>query len=310
VSDEAALATVTRAYELGLHYFDTAPLYGYGSAERRLGEALSVFPRSSFALSTKVGRLLRNPSTHVARFGVDATQTYEGVPFYKDTGPDVPYFDFTYDGAMRSIDESLSRLDLDYVDLAHVHDPEGHLDQALNGACRALRDLRDQGVVGAVGVGTDYSNTAVRFIEEADIDCVLIAGRWTLLDHDAMNELLPRAASRGVPVIAAGVFNSGVLASSRNGGTFDYTPCPTEIRERAAKLEMVCGRFDVPLKAAALQFPFSHSAVVSVVVGARSPEEIEENVHLADLEIPEELWHALNEECGVLLVSHDNASRL
>jgi D-threo-aldose 1-dehydrogenase len=302
VSDDVAHATVVKAYELGLRYFDTAPLYGYGKAERRLARALSRFPRSEYSLTTKVGRLLRDTSLDDSSYDVDSTQFFEGDPFYKDTGSEVPVFDYSYDGAMRSFEESLARLNLDHVDIVHVHDPEDHIDEALSGACRALLKLRDQGVVGAVGVGTDFSESAVRFVEEADIDCVLIAGRWTLLDQGALQELLPMALARKVSVIAAGVFNSGVLASPDENATFDYAPSPREIKDRALTMEIVCNRFDVTLKAAALHFPYRHPAVASVVVGARSPEEIEENVRLASIKIPNELWQALSKDCQVPLL--------
>lgn len=302
VSDDAARATIVRGYELGLRYFDTAPLYGYGKSERRLGSALAEFNRSSFALTTKVGRLLRDASLGDEIYDVDATQAYEGEPFYKDTGSEVPVFDYSYDGALRSFEESMQRLNLDHVDIVHVHDPEDHIDEAITGACRAMLELRDQGVVGAVGVGTDFSEPAVRFIQEADIDCVLIAGRWTLLDYGALNELLPLALKRDVRVIVAGAFNSGVLASPDENATFDYAPCPPTILERALDLERVCSSFGVPLKAAALQFPYRHPAVATVIVGARSPEEIEENVRLASIDIPEEMWGALSTDCVVPLL--------
>jgi D-threo-aldose 1-dehydrogenase len=307
VSDDVAYATVVRGYELGLRYFDTAPLYGYGKAERHFARALASFPRSSFSLTTKVGRLLRDTSIGDSKYDVDTTQFFEGSPFYKNTGTEIPVFDYSYDGAMRSFEESLARLNLDYVDIVHVHDPEDHIDEALTGACRALVDLRGQGVVGAVGIGTDYSEPAVRFVEETDVDCVLIAGRWTLLDQDALRELLPKALARKVKVIVAGAYNSGVLASPGDDATFDYAPCPPHIKDRALAMEQVCARFEVPLKAAALQFPYRHPAVASVVVGARSPAEIEENVRLAGIEIPDELWHALNEDCQVPLVEANDS---
>jgi D-threo-aldose 1-dehydrogenase len=305
VADSDAHATVDRAWDAGIRFFDTAPLYGYGSAERRLGTALADRPRDAFTLATKVGRLLR-PVSEGDGSDVDRTQMHEGQPFYKDIGEAVPVFDFSYDAALRSLEESLERLGVDRIDVVHVHDPEEHLDEAIGGACRALVELREQGVIGAVGVGIDYCAPAVRLVDEVDIDCLLIAGRWTLLDHEALTALLPRALDRQVAIIAAGVFNSGVLAAPTAGATFDYVPCAPDMLARAQRLGEVCARYDVPLKAAALQFPYRHPAVAAVVTGARTPAEIAENVELAALELPEALWAELSAECGVpeLPVAH------
>ena len=298
VSDSEAHATVETGWDLGLRFFDTAPLYGYGSAERRLGAVLAGKPRDAFTLATKVGRLLRKV-TDGDGSDVDGTQMHKGQPFYRDTDEAVPVFDFSYDGALRSLEESLERLGVDRVDVVHVHGPDDHLDEAINGACRALVELREEGVIGAVGAGIDHCAPAVRLVDEVDLDCVLIAGRMTLLDHEALSALLPRALERQVAVIAAGVFNSGVLAAPTLGATFDYVPCSPEVLARARKLADVCARHGVPLKAAALQFPYRHPAVAAVVVGARSPAEITENVELAGLELPAALWEELSAECGV-----------
>jgi D-threo-aldose 1-dehydrogenase len=300
VSDADAVETVHAAWELGIRYFDVAPLYGYGLAEQRMGMGLGSVERGSYALTTKVGRLLRVPSE--ANAGLrDRTQMFDGEPFYKDTPAVEPVWDFSYDGALRSLEESLDRLGVDRVDVVHVHDPEDHVDAALSGACRALLDLRDQGVIGAVGVAVDFVPPAERFVREADVDCVLIAGRWTLLDQEALTGLLPAASARGVAVIAAGVFNSGVLAAPGEGATFNYVPCPPEVLSRVRQMDAVCRRYDVPLKAAALQFPFRHPAVVSVVSGARSVGEITENARLLEVTIPDDVWEELAAECAVPL---------
>lgn len=298
VRDDEATSTIAAAWQRGIRFFDVAPLYGYGIAETRMGHGLAHVGRRDFALATKVGRLLRRPSEATAKQR-DLTQLHDGEPFYKDTAEAEPVWDFSYDGAMRSMEESLLRLGLDRIDIVHVHDPQDHLDEALSGACRALIELRGQGVIGAVGVAIDYAAPAARFVHEADIDCVLIAGRWTLLDHSALTVLLPAAQARGVAVLAAGVFNSGVLANPTPGATFDYVPCPLDVLERARAVQSVCARYDVPLKAAALQFPFRHPAVVAVVSGARAPAEIEENATLFERDIPEELWSELAARCGV-----------
>jgi D-threo-aldose 1-dehydrogenase len=276
VDDEQAHAAVRRAWELGIRYFDTAPLYGSGLAERRVGAVLHEYPREELVLSTKVGRLLR-PG--------------EPDPIFAGAPPLGPVFDFGYDAALRSLEESLGRLGLDRVDVALIHDPDDHVDEALGGAYLALERLRGEGVVDAIGVGTNRPEPLCRFARESDCDCFLLAGRYTLLDRSAGEELLPLCAERGIAVLAAGVFNSGVLSG---GGTYDYGPAPAEVLERAARLRAVCERHGVPLEAAALQFPLRHPAVAAVLVGCRSAAEVEEDVRLFELELPAELWPELD----------------
>jgi D-threo-aldose 1-dehydrogenase len=275
---------VEAAYERGLRLFDTAPLYGSGLSEQRLGAVLRTKPRDEFVLSTKVGRLLR------ANGPAEPTM-FEGTP------PLRPVFDFSYDGVLRSLDESLARLGLDRVDIALIHDPDDHYEQALEGAYPALERLRGEGVVGAIGVGMNQTELLVRFARDGDFDCFLLAGRYTLLDTSGLDELLPLAAERGISIVAGGVFNSGVLAS---GETYDYAPAPTEVLERAARLREVCTRWGVPLEAAAIQFPLGHPAVTCVVVGCRSAAEVEEDVRLFQLDIPAGLWQELK-AAGLLM---------
>jgi D-threo-aldose 1-dehydrogenase len=260
VSEDDARETLDRAWELGVRAFDTAPLYGSGLSEQRVGAALRERPRHQFTLSTKVGRLLRAGE---------------------------PVFDFSYDGALRSLEESLERLGLDRVDLVLIHDPDDHADEAMAGAYPALERLRAEGVVGAIGVGMNQWEIPARFVRETDVDCVLLAGRYTLLDRSGERELLPLCAERNVDVIAAGVFNSGVLAGDTH---YDYAPAPPEVLERARKLAETCARHGVPLEAAAVQFPLRHPAVTRVLVGCRTAAEVEEDVRLAALDLPEELW--------------------
>jgi len=299
VRDDDAAATIDAAWDRGLRLFDTAPLYGYGSAERRLGCGLAARPRNEFAVATKVGRLLREPSADRS-WEVDNSQEFAGEPFYKDTGAAVPVFDFSYDGALRALDESLMRLGLDRVDIVHVHDADNHIDQAVGGAYPALMRLRDEGVIGAVGLGIDNCDPAVQILRRVDLDCLLVAGRWTLLDQSAACELLPLADARGVRVIAAGVFNSGVLADPASPtATFNYVPSNSAITAKAQTMAAVCARYDVPLRAAALQFPYRHPAVAAVVTGARTPTELAENAVLVDLPIPDQLWAELAAECGL-----------
>jgi D-threo-aldose 1-dehydrogenase len=265
VDEETARATVDRAWELGVRIFDTAPLYGSGLAEQRLGAGLQARPRADYFLSTKVGRLLR-PGT--------PDPLYRGVP------PLGPVFDFSADGVRRSLEESLARLGLDQVDVALLHDPEDHMDAAL----AVVDTLREDC---PVGVGTNVVQTALRFAQETAIDRVLLAGRYTLLDRSAEAELLPLCAERGIAVTTAGVFNSGILAG---GTTFDYLPAPPDLLARARRMHAACVGYGVPLAAVALQFPLRHPAISNIVVGARSPAELEQDVAYLAVPIPEELW--------------------
>jgi len=275
VSGEDARATIDAAWEAGVRFFDTAPLYGSGLSERRVGDALRARPRDEYTLSTKVGRLL-----------------VPGAPAPMFPGAtDAPVFDFSADGVRRSVAESLERLELDRVDVALIHDPDEHLEQALGEAYPALESLRAEGVVRQIGVGMNQWQALARFVRETDVDCVLVAGRYTLLDRSAENELLPLCYERGCAVHAAGVFNSGLLA---DGATFDYLPAPPELVERARALAATCARLDVPLKAVALQFPLRHAAVDDVIVGCRSRAELEEDVALFGSPVPDELWAELD----------------
>jgi len=273
VDEETAQAVIARAWERGMRYFDTAPYYGSGLAEQRLGAALRNRPRDEFVVSTKVGRLLR-----------PGRSDFHGAPDLE------AYFDFSYDGTLRSFAESLDRLGLDRVDIALVHDPDDHYEQARDESLRALVRLREEGVVGAIGAGMNQSELLARFAREADVDCFLLAGRYTVLDRSGGHELLPQCEERGIAVIAGGVFNSGVLAG---GDTYNYAPAAPEILERVERLRETCARWEVPLQAAAVQFPRRHPAVVSVLVGCHAPEHVDEDVQLSEVEIPDGLWAEL-----------------
>jgi len=268
VAEDDAHAVVERAWQLGVRSFDTAPYYGSGDAERRLGAVLAAKPRAEFTVSTKVGRMLRPGSSG-----------WEGS-----------YFDFSYDAALRSLEQSLERLGLDRVDIALVHDPDDHYEEAVAGAFRALRQLRAEGVVRAIGVGMNRTPLLCRFAREADPDVFLVAGRYTLLDRSAGDDLLPLCVECGIAVIAGGVFNSGVLAG---GDTYDYEAASPETLAQAARLRDTCARFHVPLQAAAVQFPVRHAAVATVLVGCRTPDEVSEDVGLFELDLPQSLWEEL-----------------
>jgi D-threo-aldose 1-dehydrogenase len=274
VDDEAAARTIDRAWERGIRFFDTAPLYGHGLSERRVGRALAGRPRDEFVLSTKIGRLLR-----------EGAPADPGQSFWKGAAAANPVFDFSGEGAVRSLEESLERLGLGRIDIVLIHDPDDHQDEALRGAYPALARLREEGVVRAVGVGTNRTATATRLAQEADLDCVLLAGRYTLLDRSAA-DVLPLLGA----VIAGGVFNSGLLAG---GATFDYEAAPLDVLQRVAELRAVCEAHGVPLKAAALQFPLRHPAVTSLLLGPRSAAELDENLDLLEATVPDELWGEL-----------------
>ncbi|MCE7083065.1 aldo/keto reductase [Streptomyces sp. ST2-7A] len=281
VDGEQAAATVEAAWETGIRTFDTAPHYGLGLAERRLGAALRDRPRETFTLSTKVGRLLRplsSPRGDDLANGFAVPATHERV------------WDFGAAGVRRSLEESLERLGLDRVDIALVHDPDDHARQALEEALPELHRLRDEGVVDAIGVGMNSTPLLTRFVREADPDLVLCAGRWTLLDHSALADLLPAAVEHGVGVLVGGVFNSGLLADPRPGAAFDYAEAPPHLVERALRLREVCGRHGVSLRTAALRFPFGHPAVVGVLTGGRSAEEVAEAAEALAVPLPPELW--------------------
>jgi D-threo-aldose 1-dehydrogenase len=261
VDEATSTAALNAAWAAGVRRFDTAPHYGAGLSEQRLGAFLSQFPREEYVLSTKVGRLL-----------VDGEIV----------------FDFSRDGVRRSLEESLERLGLDRVDVLLVHDPEDHMDQALREALPAVRELREQGVVRAIGAGMNYPEPLLRIAREG-VDCVLMAGRYTLLDRDGLG-LLDECASLGVDVIAAGVFNSGILAG---GTTFNYAPAPPELLARAQAVFEECARLGVSPTAAALQFPLTHPAIKRVLVGARSPEELRADVEAFEAKLPDQTVSAI-----------------
>ena len=275
---------VQAAWDAGLRFFDTAPLYGHGLAEERVGRVLREMPRNQYTLATKVGRLLKSDAPP------EPGQVFVGTP------PVNPVFDFSYDGVLRSVEESRRRLGIDRIDILHIHDPDDHYQDALHDAYRALDELRSDGVIGAVGAGMNQAEMLTRFAREADFDCFLLAGRYTLLDQVALRELLPTCIERGVAIIAAGVYNSGILADPKPGAHYNYRDAPAGLIDRARKVRDVCGRHGVPLRAAAIQFPLGHPAVQTVVVGCRSVEQLEDSVRMFETKIPSALWEELKAE--------------
>ena len=282
ISDDDATAVVDAAWNAGIRVFDTAPLYGNGLSERRLGAALATKPRDEYVLCTKVGRLLREPPAGVRRDTI----------FAEAPALD-PVYAYSRDDVLRSIEESLDRLELDRIDVVHVHDPDDHEDDAVGGAFPALIELREQGVIGAVGCGMNQWQMLDRFVQRVDLDCVLLAGRYSLLDRSGGDVLLPRCAERGVGVVIGGVFNSGLLADPDANTTYDYGQAPEPMRDRARDLARVCASRGVSIVAAALQFALRHEAVSSVVVGAQTVAELEADVRAALAPIPPDLWPAL-----------------
>ncbi len=284
VSEEDAAATVEAAWQAGIRFFDTAPLYGHGLSEQRLGRALRSRPRDEYVVATKVGRLLRE------RPGGPGASMFVDVPAL------APVPAFSRDDTLRSIEESLGRLGLDRLDVVHVHDPDDHEHEAVTGAFPALIELRDQGVIRAVGCGMNQWQMLERLVERVDLDCVLLAGRYTLLDRSGADRLFPACLERGVGVIVGGVFNSGLLADPDHHPTYDYRAAPPELVARARSMREACERHGISLRAAALQFALRHPAVTSVLVGARSADEVRADMADAQVPIPDALWETLDRD--------------
>lgn len=283
MSDSDAVDVVQSAFAHGINYFDTAPHYGKGSSERRLGALLKRYPRNSFVLSSKIGRLLV-PTTDVAD------------PDFLDADPSVERkFDYSAQGVERSLKDSLERLGLDSIDIVFVHDPDNHADVAIKEAYPALAKMRDQGIVKAIGIGMNQSAIPTRFVQETDIDIVLLAGRYTLLDQSGAKDLLPAALAKGVSVLAAGVYNSGILANPVKGATYDYAPASDEIVARAKMISDFLQEQGVSLSRAALQYPLRHPAVKALLVGSRSSAEVDANVAAFNDVVPDSVWDALDE---------------
>ena len=286
-TDEASTEAVRAAWVTGIRYFDTAPHYGIGLSERRLGAALREFPRDEYVISSKVGRaLVPTPE----RAGEQDEHGFVTPALYRRE------WDFSRDGILRSVDESLTRLGLDHLDIAYLHDPDSHWQQASTEGIGALIELRDQGVVRAIGAGMNQSAMLADFVRECDVDVVMLAGRYTLLDRSAADDLLPLALERGVGVVAAAIYNSGLLSRAvvPDDAHYDYQPAPRELVERARAMAAVCERHGVTLPDAAVQFALRHPAVVSVVVGTRTAEQVVSSVQRYEAVIPDALWDELD----------------
>jgi D-threo-aldose 1-dehydrogenase len=294
LDQSVAYHTLEKAYEIGIRYFDTAPLYGAGNSETFSGSFLSTMDRDEFTLSSKVGRLILSEE-EAASFKFDGPRTAtiqvnEKASRYKNN----VVFDFSRDGILRSIEETLERLQLDYIDIAYIHDPDDHYSQALNESFPALADLKSQGMIKAIGAGMNEWEMLSKFAVEVDVDCFLLAGRYTLLDQSALDILFPICEQQNISLILGGPYNSGILASDlASDTTYFYDPAPAEIVSKAKQIRDVCDQFGVPLKAAALQFGLLHPAVASTIPGPSTHIEASENVEMSTFPIDRNMWREL-----------------
>ena len=296
IADNVAREAIDAAYDAGIRYFDTAPEYGYGLSERRFGDALRAYPRDDYVLSTKVGLLLK------PRAG-----PLPPDDMFVDPLPFETVYDYSYDGTMRSFEDSLQRLGLNRIDIvlihnldANVHGKEGlpaHFRAAMDGAYKALDELRSQGAISAIGLGVNRWEVCEDALEEGDFDCFLLAGRYTLLVQTSLDSFLPKCVERGVSIILGAPFNTGILVRPpERNPTFDDMAARPGVIARVQRLREVCERHSVPVAAAALQFPVAHPAVATVIPGIRSKAELAENLALAALPIPADLWRELKAE--------------
>jgi len=284
---------IDTAWTTGIRTFDTSPFYGFGNSEQRLGRELTKHDRGEYVLATKVGRLLRADGP---------IEPFAEAYYYPGGMPgDVPrsVYDYSAGAARESLVESRQRLGIDQIDIVHIHDvielssEISHIDEATRETYPALAELRKNGVIAAVGVGAQVNRVLTELGENCNFDCFLIAGRYTMLDQSAVDEVLPLCLRKNIAVIIGSPYNTGILHDPRPDSTFDFVQAPSNLIEKARKLKLVCDKYNVPLPAAAIQFPFAHPAVVQVLTGARSAKELQENLRLIQFEIPAELWRDL-----------------
>ncbi|MFM8191025.1 MAG: aldo/keto reductase [Candidatus Nanopelagicus sp.] len=293
VTDAEAEATILAAVNSGINFFDTAPLYGHGNAEKRVGAALNK-AKKPFVISTKVGRVLQKFTPEEIAGKVAGLAGYVGVD------PTIfPVFDFSKEGIVRSLEESLTRLNLASVDIALIHDADDQIDKAIAESYPVLDELRSKGVIKGIGVGLNYCSYATKAVKEMDLDIILIAGRYSLLDQSAQEVLFKECMKKNTGVMVGGVYNSGVLANPTPESTYDYVKVKPEILKRALDIKKLLADFHIPLTAAAIQFPLRHPAVTCVVTGSRSVKELTSNISDFDMDIPEAAWNAL-EESGLI----------
>ena len=293
LSNEEASKVINKAFDLGINYFDTAPLYGFGLSEHRVGMNLQLKDRDSYILSTKVGRLL-SPADPKE---IDRGAWKGGLNFN-------PYYDYSYDGTMRCIEQSMHRLGISKIDILHIHDvdyfthKEKHLvekyfSEAIKGAYKALEELRRNGNISAISIGINEFEMAERFLKEVDVDCVMLAGRYTLLEQNSLKTFLPLCEKNKVDILLAAPFNSGILAGNENNLNWNYAKASKELIDKVHSLKKICGNYNIPLAAAAIQFPLAHPVVKTVVTGAVNVKELEDNVSYLDVKIPNDFWQEL-----------------
>ena len=293
LSNDEASQVINKAFDLGINYFDTAPLYGFGLSEHRVGMNLQLKDRDSYILSTKVGRLL-SPADPKE---IDRGPWKGGLNFN-------PYYDYSYDGTMRCIEESMHRLGISKIDILHIHDvdyfthKEKHLvekyfSEAIKGAYKALEELRRNGNISAISIGINEFEMAERFLKEVDVDCVMLAGRYTLLEQNSLKTFLPLCEKNKVDILLAAPFNSGILAGNENNLNSKYAKPSKELIDKVHSLKKICGNYNIPLAAAAIQFPLAHPVVKTVVTGAVNVKELEANVSYLDVKIPNDFWQEL-----------------
>lgn len=311
IPSEVAQATFDACWQQGIRFYDVAPVYGYGFAEREAGKFLQGKPRDQFVLTTKVGRLLLADGDPERE---DRMVIWQGSQLYKGTDAVKPYFDFSYDGVMRSVEDSQKRTGIERFDALHIHDPDFYPDEAIDGAFKALDQLRREGTIKAVGCGMNQWEMLAQFARRADFDCFLLAGRYTLLDQSALAELLPVCQERGISIINGGVYNSGILAhpdpaslrpvssaadaigSWTSNVTYNYIPAEQAIIDRVIRIKTICDRHHVPLMAAAIQFSLHHPAVACVLMGPRDASQVMSNIEMFRVDIPNDLWAELKHE--------------
>lgn len=289
VSDADAHGAIEAAWEGGIRYFDTAPHYGLGLAERRMGEVLSQYPRDEYLVSTKVGRLLEPSDKYPGE-----NDLVDGFMVPKDF---VRVYDYSEDAIKRSIESSLTRMNTDHIDIVFVHDPDDHYREALEGAFPALSKLRDEGVIKSFGSGMNQAEMLTDFVRYTDLDVIMLAGRYTLIEQFSLDNLLPLALERDVSVVAAGVFNSGLLSKDRPSAdsSYNYAPAPAELIAKVNEIADICEAHGVTLPAVAAQFPLGHSAVSNICLGARDARQVSRNVQLFSEEIPAAVWEDLKD---------------
>lgn len=292
IDETTSDAMFQASWDAGVRYYDTAPMYGHGLSELRTGHSLRWKNRDDYVLSSKVGRVLKPAK----RQSIDFTPWNNAAPF-------TMHFDYSYDGIMRSFEDSLQRLALERMDICFIHDIDRFtrgdeqpdvFEQAMDGAWKALSQLRDEGLVKAIGVGVNEWEVCQAALEARDFDCFLLAGRYTLLEQDSLNTFLPLCEKRGAAVVVGGGFNSGILATGAiDGAKYNYAPAPADILQRVADIEKVCADYEVPLPAAALQFVVAHPAIPSFIAGTRTVEQLQQNLAWFSHPIPAEFWSTL-----------------